>query len=109
MKENIKKLLDSDLSSVSIAQQTQVDVSVISRVRNGERALGKITLDTAEKLNEYSIIYKHKDIEKINSLRLKMININEALNEYIFSVEEESELLETKKNIETQLKELLEK
>lgn len=54
MKDEIQKLLDSDISSYKIGKEAGVSNSVIQRLRNGERTIGNLTLDTAEKLYEYA-------------------------------------------------------
>ncbi|WP_436866184.1 hypothetical protein [Staphylococcus pseudoxylosus] len=54
MKDVIQKLLDSDISSYKIGKETGVSNSIIQRLRNGERTIGNLTLDTAEKLYEYA-------------------------------------------------------
>ncbi|QLK85924.1 XRE family transcriptional regulator [Staphylococcus sp. 17KM0847] len=53
MKKTIKKLLDSNMSSYAISKNTGVDAPTIQRVRSGERKLGNLTLDKAEKLYNY--------------------------------------------------------
>ncbi|MGW7998920.1 hypothetical protein ACWEYI_00040 [Staphylococcus xylosus] len=54
MKDVIQKLLDSDISSYKIGKETGVSNSIIQRLRNGERTIGNLSLDTAEKLYEYA-------------------------------------------------------
>ncbi|MEB7508387.1 hypothetical protein [Staphylococcus xylosus] len=54
MKELIQKLLDSDISSYKIGKETGVSNSIIQRLRSGNRSIGNLTLDTAEKLYEYA-------------------------------------------------------
>ncbi|AID01746.1 XRE family transcriptional regulator [Staphylococcus xylosus] len=54
MKKEIQKLLDSDISSYKIGKETGVSNSIIQRLRKGERTIGNLTLDTAEKLYEYA-------------------------------------------------------
>lgn len=53
MKEAIKRLLNSNLSSNSIATHTGVSQAVISKLRNGKKELGNLSLNSAEKLFEY--------------------------------------------------------
>ncbi|MGM7689745.1 hypothetical protein ACS7WQ_06370 [Staphylococcus felis] len=86
MRDTIKKLLDSNLSSNSIATQTGVSQAVISKIRNGKRDLGGISLNTAEKLYNYQ-----KEIEKMN----KVEKIREALES-----EEKGYYVEEYKNIQ---------
>lgn len=108
MRQSIEKLLNSDLSSLHIAKQTDVDTSIISRLRNGERKIEKLSLGTAERLYEYSLIFEHKNIEKIDGLRLELLEINDGLNEYSFPKDEEESIISRKKEIEFELKDLLE-
>lgn len=54
MKKEIPKLLDSDISSYQISKDTGVSNSIIQRLRSGNRTMGNLTLDTAEKRYEYA-------------------------------------------------------
>ncbi|MEN3822211.1 hypothetical protein V8V48_05400 [Staphylococcus xylosus] len=54
MKDVIQKLLDSDISSYKIGKETGISNSIIQRLRNGERTIGNLSLDTAERLYEYA-------------------------------------------------------
>lgn len=72
MRNAIQKLLNSNLSSNSIATQTGVSQAVISKIRNGKRDLGGISLNTAEKL-----YYYQKEMEIVN----KIEKIREALED----------------------------
>lgn len=53
IEEIIKQLLDSDISAYRIAKDTGVSQSIITRLRNGDRAVGKIQVETAQKLIDY--------------------------------------------------------
>lgn len=108
MRQSIEKLLNSDLSSLHIAKQTDVDTSIISRLRNGERKIEKLSLGTAERLYEYSMIFENKNIEKIDGLRLELLEINDGLKEYSFPKDEEESIISRKNEIEIELKDLLE-
>ncbi|WVX90605.1 hypothetical protein XccPhieta_gp70 [Xanthomonas phage SU1] len=55
MRKEIRDLLNSNITSYEISKKTGVSNSVISRLRNGEREIGKVTLETAEKLYEYEM------------------------------------------------------
>lgn len=50
MRAEIEKLLTSGRTAYSIAKASGVPISVVQRLISGERKLGNITLDTAEKL-----------------------------------------------------------
>jgi transcriptional regulator with XRE-family HTH domain len=54
MKKEIQKLMDSNISSYKIGKETGVSNSIIQRLRNGDRAVGNLTLDTAEKIYGYA-------------------------------------------------------
>ena len=54
MKNKIKNLLDSPITGYQIEQETGVSQAVISKLRKGQREIGNITLDTAEKLLNYT-------------------------------------------------------
>src|SRR5699024_7788530 len=55
MRKEIQRLLDSDLSSLHIAKKSGVEQSTVYRLRSGERKLGNLGLDKAEKLYKYAI------------------------------------------------------
>lgn len=48
MRNQIQKLLDSDLSSLHISKQTGVPQSTIHRMRKNERSLDNMSLKNAE-------------------------------------------------------------
>ncbi|WP_410483037.1 helix-turn-helix domain-containing protein [Staphylococcus lugdunensis] len=55
MRKEIRDLLNSNITSYEISKETGVSNSVISRLRNGEREIGKVTLETAEKLYQFEM------------------------------------------------------
>lgn len=107
MRKNIEELLGSNLSSIHIAKKTKVNVSVISRIRNGERGIGKLTLDTVEKLNEYAKEFLNKNNQEIKGLQMKLKEINSTLNDYNLLEDEEKLLLSKKRDIENEIDDLL--
>lgn len=50
IKKEIEKLLNSPVTAYEIESKTGVDRSVITRLRNGERSVEKLTVQTAQKL-----------------------------------------------------------
>lgn len=50
MRAEIEKLLTSGRTAYSISKASGVSISVVQRLISGERKLGNITFDTAEKL-----------------------------------------------------------
>lgn len=68
MRKVIENLLNSEITAYEISKQTGVSNSVISRLKSGERTIGKLSLDTAEKLYDYGT-----EIMKMNELENKMI------------------------------------
>lgn len=75
MRETIEKLLNSNISSNHIATKTGVSQSVVSRIRSGERQLGNISLDSAEKLFEYQ-----KGLEKMEEIKSKIVEVENPNN-----------------------------
>lgn len=71
MKININKtineLLESDINTNRMAKETGINYSIIHRLRSGERSIGNLKLDTAEKLYNYKV---SKD--EINKLKERM-------------------------------------
>jgi len=53
IKENIKRLLDSELTAYQIQKETGINRSTITRLRNGETPIGKMQLDNAIALIEF--------------------------------------------------------
>ncbi|HCT1241757.1 TPA: DNA-binding protein [Staphylococcus aureus] len=54
MRNQIQKLLDSDLSSLHISKQTGVPLSTIHRMRKKERSLDNMSLKNAELLYKFA-------------------------------------------------------
>lgn len=53
IKENIKNLLDLDISSYEISRKTGVTRQLIDKYRKEPETVGKLTLDNALALNQY--------------------------------------------------------
>lgn len=53
IKENIKRLLATDISSYEINRQTGVTRQLVDKYRKEPGTIGKLTLDNALALNEY--------------------------------------------------------
>ncbi|MGD6766533.1 hypothetical protein [Mammaliicoccus lentus] len=60
MRENIEKLLQSDLSNYQISKETNISHKTISELRSGKRKLDNITFLTVEKLNECAKTHLNK-------------------------------------------------
>ncbi len=54
IRNQIQKLLDSDLSSLHISKQTGVPQSTIHRMRKNERSLDNMSLKNAELLYKFA-------------------------------------------------------
>ncbi|HEI7212423.1 TPA: DNA-binding protein [Staphylococcus aureus] len=54
MRNQIQKLLDSDLSNLHISKQTGVPQSTIHRMRKNERSLDNMSLKNAELLYKFA-------------------------------------------------------
>lgn len=107
MREQIQKLLDSDLSSLHIAKQTDVEQSTIYRLRKGERSLDNLGLSKAEKLYEFAtILFSSEDDEKQNLL-VKRASIMGMLANLEMTDEESNKLNEEKIEIEYKLDKLM--
>ncbi|MGY4105148.1 helix-turn-helix domain-containing protein [Ignavigranum ruoffiae] len=63
IKENIKKLLETDISSYEINRQTGVTRQLIDKYRKEPETIGRLTLDNALALCKY-----YDDIKKEHSL-----------------------------------------
>ena len=48
--DKVKSVLDSDVSQYSISKKTGVSQGSLSALRNGSKSIGKLSLDTAQKL-----------------------------------------------------------
>lgn len=75
MRKTIEKLLNSNESSLQIALKTGVSQSVVSRIRSGERQLGNLSLDSAEKLFKYQ-----KELEKMEEIENKIVEVENPNN-----------------------------
>ncbi|QDX01132.1 hypothetical protein DWB90_08765 [Staphylococcus chromogenes] len=75
MRKTIQKLLNSNLSSNSIATHTGVSQASISKLRNGKKELGDIALSTAEKLFKYQ-----KGLERMEELKSKIVEVENPNN-----------------------------
>lgn len=51
--ENIKKLLDSEISSYQINKDLGISTNAINSIRRGERSIENLTLETGLKLSKY--------------------------------------------------------
>ncbi|MFV5900244.1 hypothetical protein ACLIJT_00410 [Staphylococcus gallinarum] len=99
MKEVIQKLLDSDISSYKIGKETGISNSIIQRLRNGERTIGNLTLDTAETLYKYA-----KGVLKVEEREKEIIM--QHLSDLLPIMEETSDN-ETKNRIDEKIIELM--
>lgn len=72
MRGTIERLLNSNLSSNSIAVHTGVSQAVISKLRNGKKEVGNLTLNSAEKLYNYQ-----KGLEVMDKI-IKLDNKNDV-------------------------------
>lgn len=106
MREQIQKLLDSDLSSLHIAKQTDVEQSTIYRLRKGERSLDNLGLSKVEKLYEFAtILFNSEDDEKQNLL-VKRASIMGMLANLEMTDEESDKLNEELHDIEWKLSDI---
>ncbi|MFD2628772.1 helix-turn-helix domain-containing protein [Oceanobacillus kapialis] len=60
MKEEIRKLLESNITGYKIFKETGIQESTISRLRSGKKEIGSIALDTALKLHAFYEDYKEE-------------------------------------------------
>lgn len=75
MRELIRKLFDSDLSSLHISKQTGVPQSTIHRMRKNERSLDNMSLKNAELLYNFAIDIFNDEDNKRQSLLIKRASI----------------------------------
>jgi len=87
MRNQIKKLLASDLTSYRISVETGIPQSKIGYLRNGKAKLDNLSLAYAEKLQNY---YKKVELEmKINEIRKELENTERSYYiEYYANIEE---------------------
>lgn len=106
MRDQIQKLLDSDLSSLHIAKQTNVEQSTIYRLRKGERSLDNLGLSKAEKIYEFAtILFNSEDDDKQNLL-VKRASIMGMLQNLEMTNEESQKLEEELHGIEGKLNDI---
>lgn len=106
MREQIQKLLDSNLSSLHIAKQTDVEQSTVYRLRKGERSLDKLGLGKAEKLYEFANeLFNSEDDEK-QHLLVKRASIMGMLANLEMTDEESDKLNQELHDIEGGLEDI---
>lgn len=50
LKDKVRAVLDSNLSQYAISKRTGVSQGSLSSLRNGTKEIGKLSIDTAQKL-----------------------------------------------------------
>lgn len=50
LRDKVQWVVDSDITTYQFAKETGLANSVIVRLRSGERSIGKMSLDVAEKI-----------------------------------------------------------
>lgn len=50
LKDKVRAVLDSNLSQYAISKKTGVSQGSLSALRNGTKEIGKLSIDTAQKL-----------------------------------------------------------
>lgn len=63
MKENIKKLLESDISNYRISKETGIAQTTLGDYSRGVSKIGNMKLDHAIKLNEFYLKNFHKTLD----------------------------------------------
>lgn len=75
MREQIEKLLNSEISTSAIAKGARVPWSTVADLRMGKTSMDKMTLLTAEKLNDFAetkiFIFTNKKGEKMMERRIE--------------------------------------
>ncbi len=104
MRELIRKLFDSDLSSLHISKQTGVPQSTIHRMRKNERSLDNMSLKNAELLYNFAIDIFNDEDNKRQSLLIKRASIIGMLQNLELTSEERHELENELNDIELKLK-----
>ncbi|GJF46544.1 hypothetical protein SA19080_10600 [Staphylococcus argenteus] len=104
MRELIRKLFDSDLSSLHISKQTGVPQSTIHRMRKNERSLDNMSLKNAELLYNFAIDIFNDEDNKRQSLLIKRASIIGMLQNLELTPEERHELENELNDIELKLK-----
>lgn len=88
IKQNIEKLLNSDLTSYRIHKLTGIDQSTLSRLKNGKTKIGDMKLDTALALNKLWEEYKMEiiSIKHIEDIEKNMDNVvADGVYKYVLS------------------------
>ncbi|GGA99527.1 hypothetical protein ERX37_05415 [Macrococcus hajekii] len=70
MRSEIQQLLESDLTTRELSRKSGVNVASISLLRTGQKALGKISLEVAEKL--YKIYEEIDTMNKVEQIRERL-------------------------------------
>jgi len=79
MRENILKLMSSDISVYRIAKDAGLPENTVRRLRNGEASLDNIRFSLAEKLNDY-----YMEVVKMNTVILDEKELElDTLSEYM--------------------------
>ncbi|CXT55010.1 DNA-binding protein [Staphylococcus aureus] len=104
MRKLIRKLFDSDLSSLHISKQTGVPQSTIHRMRKNERSLDNMSLKNAEILYNFAIDIFNDEDNKRQSLLIKRASIIGMLQNLELTPEERHELENELNDIELKLK-----
>lgn len=87
LSEKVQAVLDSKASAYKIEQLTGVNSSIIIRLRNHSRTIGKLSLATAEKLEQYydyrlaHLIKNTDNNAKLSYFRHRLTNLLQELYE----------------------------
>src|SRR5690625_6074 len=88
IKENIEKLLNSELTNYRISKLTGIDQATLSRFKNGKTKIGDMKLDNALKLNNLWEEYKMEIVntEFIEGFEKDMDNVvSDGVYKYVLS------------------------
>ncbi|WP_277680324.1 hypothetical protein [Gracilibacillus dipsosauri] len=88
IKENIEKLLNSELTNYRISKLTGIDQATLSRFKNGKTKIGDMKLDNALKLNNLWEEYKMEIVNTkfIEGFEKDMDNVvSDGVYEYTLS------------------------
>ncbi|MGW9918476.1 IS30 family transposase [Staphylococcus hominis] len=107
MRKEIEKLLSSDLSSLHIAKQTEVQQSTIYRLRSRERSLDNLGLKQCEKLYDFSKILFNSEEDQKQHLLVKRASLMGMLQNLELNEEEREKLEKEKSEIENKLDKLI--
>ena len=78
MRNEIVNLLNSDITGYRIFKVTGISQSVISELRLGKRNVGKLTLDTAEKLANYYNKLEENKMYKLTAMEEGQVQSQET-------------------------------